>query len=440
MSDINQFQCPCCGARLGYDGEKDQMHCQYCDSTFSVEQIKAEQAAKEEMAAGSSMNWQTSSSSSSVIAGPDGKIEGYSCPACGAQMMADEKTAATECPYCGNFAIIKTSFEGMYKPDLVLPFVVSKEKAQSALTEFTKGKKLLPDAFVNRNRIDSLTGLYVPFWLYSCHADGTIFYEGVKSKKWEDNDYRYVKKDHYRMIRGGAMDFERIPCDASTKMDDATMDSLEPYDLSKAVPYDAAYFSGYLADRYDVEEKDTRPRANERVQNSFRDRLKEEVKEYEEVKATGEQIRLSNAKAEYAMLPVWMMTTQFEGQAYTFGINGQTGQMVGSLPIDKSKATKQYCITGGISLAVALVILRLILGTFGVGTIAGSIIAAVLIALIHVSSLKSAMNTVHKKTTAKAYMSQNSVKLGRREDNFLYSKTEKTEKPKQQQQQPQQAK
>ena len=431
MKDISQFQCPCCGARLGYDGETQQMTCQYCDSTFSVEQIRAEQQAKEEMAAGSEMNWKTSSSS--VITGPDGKVQGYSCSACGAEMVADENTAATECPYCGNFTIVKASFDGMYKPDVVLPFMVTKEKAQDALNGFTKGKKLLPDAFANKNRIDSITGLYVPFWLYSCHADGTIFYEGVKSQRWEDNDYRYVKKDHYRMIRSGNMDFQRIPVDASTKMDDAIMDSLEPFDLTKAVEYDAAYFSGYLADRYDVQEPDARPRANERVENSFRDRLREEVKEYEEVKATSEQIRLSDAKAEYAMLPVWMMTTQYEGKSYVFGINGQTGQMVGSLPIDKGKATKEFAVTSGISLVAVGVILRLIMGAFSVGNIIGTIIAALIIAAIRVSSLKAAMNTVHKKTTAKAYMNQNSVKLGRREDHFLYSKTEKTQKPKQQQ-------
>ena len=431
VNDINQYICPCCGARLIYDGESQQLTCQYCDSTFSVEQMRAEMQAKAEMAQGSEMNWQTSSSSS-VITNADGKIEGYSCPACGAQMMADEHTAATECPYCGNFSIIKTSFEGMYKPDIVVPFMVTKEKAQDALYGFTKGKKLLPDTFVNKNRVDSLTGLYVPFWLYSCHADGTIFYEGVKVKKWEDENYRYEKKDHYRMIRSGDMDFERIPCDASTKMDDALMDSLEPYDLSKAVTYDPAYFSGYLADRYDVEEKDLRPRANERVENTFRDRLKEEVKEYQEIQTTAEQIKLSNAKAEYGMLPVWLMTTQYEGKAYTFGINGQTGQMVGSLPIDKKKASVQFCGTLGISFIVVMAILYFVLNGFTAGGVIGSIVTSLIIAFIRLNSLKAAMNTVHVKKTATAYVNQNSVKLGRREDNFMYSKTEKREKPKQQ--------
>ncbi|MBQ2101691.1 MAG: hypothetical protein II477_11595 [Lachnospiraceae bacterium] len=430
MNDLNQFQCPCCGAKLTYDGEKEMMSCMYCDSTFSMEQVIAEQKAKEEMAAGSEMNWQ--SSSSSMITDLDGRITGYSCPACGAEMVADENTAATECPYCGNFSIIKTQFDGMYKPNVVVPFAISKEKAQAALGEFTKGKKLLPSSFVNRNRIDSITGLYVPFWLYSCHADGTIYYEGVKTEEWEDEDYRYEKKDHYRMIRSGGMDFQRIPVTASTKMNRDIMDSIEPFDLSKAVEYNAAYFSGYLADRYDIQEVDARPHANERVENTFRDRLKEEVKEYKEIQTTNEQIKLSNAKSEYAMLPVWMMTTEYENQKYTFGINGQTGQLVGSLPIDKSKATKEFVITSAISAVIAIAIICLIQGQFSVLYAIIGVVIALIIGGVRVGTLTAAMNTVHKKTTAKAYMDKASVKLGRREDNFLYSRTEKTAKPKQQ--------
>lgn len=433
MKDLNQFTCPCCGAKLVYDGEKEMMSCPYCESTFTMEQIIAEEKAKEEMAGGSDMNWQTSSSSSSMITDEDGKVTGYSCPDCGAQMVADENTAATECPYCGNFSIIKTSFEGMYRPDVVLPFIITKEKAKNALNEFTKGKVLLPDAFVDRNRIDSITGLYVPFWLYSCHADGTIFYEGVKTQNWEDAQYKYEKKDHYRMIRSGAMDFQRIPVDASTKMDDAVMDSIEPFDLSKAVQYDAAYFSGYLADRYDVQEVDARPRANERVENSFRDRLRQEVSEYKEVKATSEKINLSNARAEYAMLPVWMMTTEYEEKKYVFGINGQTGKLVGALPIDKKKAVIQFVIAMAIALVVANVIIAIGFegGINVIREIVGILISGV-VGGIRVGTLASAMNTVHQKTTASAYMDKNSVVLGRREDNFLYSKTEKREKPKQQ--------
>ena len=40
----------------------------------------------------------------------------------------------------------------------------------------------------------------------------------------------------------------------------------------------------------------------------------------------------------YAMAPVWILTTRYQNQPYTFMMNGQTGKMIGSLPYDKQKA------------------------------------------------------------------------------------------------------
>ena len=425
MASIVDFKCPSCGAKLPFSGKTGEMTCEYCDASFSVEEIKA--IAEEEAAsAGSDMSWE--SSTPDVIKGEDGKISGYLCKNCGAEMVADENTAATECPYCGNFSIIPTAFEGAYKPDLVIPFAVDKQAAKDKLKDFVKGKKLLPSEFTQGNRIDKITGVYVPFWLYKCHASGSVTFEGVKSKRWEDSEYEYVKKDHYNIVRSGDMDFEGIPVDASKEMDDATMDSIEPFDLSKAVEYDPMYFSGYLSSRYDVEEKDCRPRADERVINTFRNKMRDEVNNYEEVSEKSKNIRLSNASAKYAMLPVWLMTTRYDNKTYSYGINGQTGKMVGSLPVDKGKYMMHLIIAIVLSLAVLFAGAYFLLGGISTGAVIGCVVAAIIIGFIYVSILKGGMNTIAVKKTAENYVNQNSVRVEHTRDRFMYSKTDKTKK------------
>ena len=47
-------------------------------------------------------------------------------------------------------------------------------------------------------------------------------------------------------------------------------------------------------------------------------------------------IRLSIGKAKYALYPVWLLNTSWRGKKYTFAMNGQTGKLVGDLPLDKS--------------------------------------------------------------------------------------------------------
>ncbi len=433
MADTLSFKCPCCGAALGFSGGTGELTCEYCGASFSIEQAKAAQEAEKENAASSDMTW--TSAAPAMITDESGKVSGYRCNSCGAEMVADEKTAATECPYCGNNAIVAQSFEGMYRPDLVVPFTVDRKRAQEALREFYRGKKLLPRTFTQTSRVENMTGLYVPFWLMSCHAGGSVTFDGVKEKKWEDDRFRYVKKDAYRVVRSGEMDFEHIPVDASTKMDDDTMDSLEPYDVSKGVAYDAAYFSGYLADRFDVDAALAQPRASERVRSSFRDKMKEDARrDYQELTDRGEAIRISDTKTEYAMLPVWMLSTKFEGKIYSFAMNGQTGQVAGSLPVDKGEYNKQLGL-GALIAAVVLAALVFLLGgrTFHpVGT-AIAVVVGFLIGLIRANAMKSAMNTVAKKTQAKQYLSDQSIRMGARRDMFLYSKTEKQEKSRPQQ-------
>ena len=44
------------------------------------------------------------------------------------------------------------------------------------------------------------------------------------------------------------------------------------------------------------------------------------------------------------MLPVWMLTTRWNGGQYTFAMNGQNGKVTGDLPVDQGKATKMQII------------------------------------------------------------------------------------------------
>lgn len=426
MADVLNFKCPCCGAALSFSGKTGEMTCEYCGASFTMEQAREAQEAEKVDASSSDMTWTTSEQL--MIRDEDGKLAGYKCPSCAAEMVADENTAATECPYCGNKAIIPQAFDGVYQPEVVIPFAVEKNEAKGKLLEFTKGKKLLPKSFTQGNRIENITGLYVPFWLYSCHASGDMSFNCVKTKTWSDSNYNYEKKDYYNVFRSGELDLARIPVDAATQMDDATMDSLEPYDYSKAVPFDAAYFSGYLANRYDVDEKAAQPRANERVTNTFKEKIKSTVKGYNEVSEKSEAVKLSQAKAEYAMLPVWMMTTRYNGESYTFGINGQTGKMVGSLPIDKGLCNKYFAL----ATIISFLVLQIVCYFLGFSLIVELIALAVsfFIGYLYLSHLKDTMNTIAERTNAMEYCVEGSFKTNRTEDKFLYTKTDKREKPK----------
>ena len=144
-----------------------------------------------------------------------------------------------------------------------------------------------------------------------------------------------------------------MPVDGSTKMDDALMESIEPYDFSGAVDFQTAYLAGFLADKYDVDSEQSIERANERIKKSTENAFASTVQGYSTVIPESTSIRLQNGKAKYALYPVWLLNTTWNGQRYTFAMNGQTGKFIGDLPLDKSAYKKWlFGLTGLIGAAV----------------------------------------------------------------------------------------
>ena len=346
MSVLQQFTCPCCDGAIEFDSTVQKMKCPYCGTEFDMEAIQPQEEHADEM------TWDTAAGSEWQPGETDG-LRIYTCQTCGGEIVADETTGAAECPYCGNPVVMTGQFAGDLKPDLVIPFKLDKKAAIAKLQELYKGKKLLPRVFKDQNHIREVKGLYVPVWLFDTDADANVRYKATRTRTWSDSDYNYTETSHFSVTRGGSLGFANVPVDGSTKMDDTLMESIEPFDLSAAVDFQTAYLSGYLADKYDVDAEESVQRANERIKRSTEDAFADTVQGYATVTPTATSIRLNNGKARYALLPVWILNTQWNGQKFTFAINGQTGKIVGDLPVDKGAYNKWlFGVTGAVSAAV----------------------------------------------------------------------------------------
>ena len=346
MSVLQQFKCPCCDGAIEFDSTVQKMKCPYCGTEFEMEAIQPQEEHADEM------TWDTAAGSE----WQPGETEGlriYTCNTCGGEIVADDTAGATECPYCGNPVVMTGQFAGDLKPDLVIPFKLDKKAAIAKLQELYKGKRLLPRVFKDQNHIQEVKGLYVPVWLFDTDADAHVRYKASTVRTWSDSDYNYTETSYFSVTRGGSIGFANVPVDGSTKMDDTLMESIEPFDLSAAVDFQTAYLSGYLADKYDVDADESVQRANERIRRSTVEAFSATVQGYATVTPTATSIRLNNGRARYALLPVWILNTQWNGQKFTFAINGQTGKIVGDLPMDKGMLNKWvYGITGAVTAAV----------------------------------------------------------------------------------------
>ena len=337
MPTLQEYKCPCCGGAIEFDSSLQKMKCPYCDTEFDMETLASYDAGlKDEQ---DSMEWETSAGGEWQEGEANG-LRSYICRSCGGEIVGDANTAATSCPFCGNPVVMMGQFSGALRPDFVIPFKLDKNAAKAGLQKHLTGKRLLPKIFKDQNHIDEIKGVYVPFWLFDTDADARVRYRTTKLRCWSDSEYNYTETSHFLVHRGGSVGFEHVPVDGSSRMADDLMESIEPYDFSDAVGFQTAYLAGYLANKYDVTAEESIDRVNARVKRSTEEAFAETVKGYDSVNVENSSIQFRGGKAQYALYPVWLLNTTWNGNQYLFAMNGQTGRFVGDLPIDQSAATK----------------------------------------------------------------------------------------------------
>lgn len=337
MAGIQEYKCPCCGGAIVFDSTVQKMKCPYCDTEFEVDTLKDyDENLKDEQP--SDMEW--AEPTSTWEHGETAGLHSYVCKSCGGEIVGDDSMAASACPFCGNPIVLTGQFAGTLKPDMIIPFKLDKKAAKQKLQEHLKGKTLLPKMFKSQNHIDEIKGMYVPFWLYNSDADAQLHFKATKLRTWSDEKYDYTETSYFSVRRNGTIGFDYVPVDGSAKMDDALMESIEPFDANEAVPFKTAYLAGYMADKYDVSAEQSRQRANERIINSTQEAFAATVEGYDTVEADSSNIQLHGGTAKYALYPVWVLSTTWQGKNYIFAMNGQTGKLVGDLPVDKKAAAK----------------------------------------------------------------------------------------------------
>ena len=392
MAETTNYQCPNCNGRLRWNGEIGKLQCEFCESAFTTEEVEAiyaeRQAKADAKVAGgraeevgkhvrgdspdSSQGEAPAVSAAAASQAAETRVKvkhastgdpiqdylanakwtdadadamrAYNCPSCGAQLMVDQVTAVTSCPYCGNNTVVPGQLSDVLKPDYVIPFKLDKSDAIAALKSYYQGKVLLPNAFTDENHIEEIQGVYVPFWLYSGTGEGEVVMNGRNIRTWSDKRNMYTETDHFLLTRAGEMQFHHVPVDGSTKMPDAHMDAIEPFDYSEMVPFSVAYLPGYVTDRYDQDAKMCEQRATLRIDNTVEAELQASVSGYMEVDVASAQSGLRLEQVAYALLPVWMLHTKWNGNDYLFAMNGQTGKLVGDLPIDNGKLVRRFLL------------------------------------------------------------------------------------------------
>lgn len=295
-------RCPNCNASLVYNPTMNKMVCSHCNSVF--DNVEEPQRETDEM-----------------------EYNLYCCTSCGAELMINDVESATYCAYCQQPTIVFDRVAKQKRPKYIIPFSVNKAQAEKLVREKVNKGFFIPNS-VKNFKIDQLRGIYIPYQLVDIYyADSQVWKATVRSGKSSVTRYFYRQADHT---------FFQLSLDASKRLNDNSSQRLEPYHMQQLMPFNSMYLSGYYADCSDVAIEETKQVAFMRAKMLFDEAVKNTVNGSSQ-KLLQSAPQVDYKAIEYALLPAWFMVSYIDGKAHTIMVNGQTGKVVGAVPLEKKK-------------------------------------------------------------------------------------------------------
>ncbi|TLG71224.1 hypothetical protein [Culicoidibacter larvae] len=343
---VSTYNCPNCGAAVVFNAETQLFGCDYCGGSFTEPEIKQLTDAL----AGKNQERAKVEQESEAIGG---QIN-YHCSQCGAEIIGDENTSATFCLYCQSPTIIPSRLTDKFAPNMLIPFKISKEQAVQTFMNWSASAWFVPNDFRSKSQQEKMSGLYVPFWLFDFKAEFAFNGTGTKVKTWRAGNYRYTQTDTYQIQRQGNMGFAHMPADGSKKMSNEIMDLLEPYNFTDLQKFEPAYLSGFFAEKYDEDQTVVFPRISERGKKYCNENVSRTISGYTTM-AIERQINIPKATHNYALLPVWILGYKYNDRIYYFTMNGQTGKVIGKLPVSRGKVVRFAILLAVISFIIMFI-------------------------------------------------------------------------------------
>lgn len=337
--DLIQYKCPNCGGPLKFDPKSGMHTCEYCRSRFTEKEV--EEKTNIQKQAGDSAGPASVTSDASL---EDSKV--YTCPSCGATIVTDATTAATFCYYCHNPVVLSGRLSGEDKPDYVVPFKISREKALEIFEKWIERKKYVPKEFYSKKQIEKFTGVYFPYLLYTCNVAGRLEADGTKTRVYNEGSFECTEKSVYHVVRDGSMEVAHVLRNALKKANATLADGVLPFEFdgNDIKPFNMSYLSGFFAEKKDINSDELQGSMRQEVRDYAIEKLSSSVADYKDINVTEDNIDVSNEKWEYALMPVWTLTYNDNGRIYYFSVNGQTGKTIGELPVDKGKLLRTFLL------------------------------------------------------------------------------------------------
>ena len=171
--------CKNCSHALVFNPASQLLECSACGSMFRPEEVEAESKEyREDLKAEAAGEVYGDKEDKSLM---DCYV--YSCSECGGEIIVNGTEASTTCVYCGNPNVVFSRISRQKRPEFIMPFSVSKERAIELARNAVKKGVFVPREIKNFS-VDCCRGIYLPYWIVKAkYADSVVIKGQVKSGK-----------------------------------------------------------------------------------------------------------------------------------------------------------------------------------------------------------------------------------------------------------------
>lgn len=319
-------KCPACGANMVYDSERGKLYCEHCDTVVEVRAKTSEEQDFERLLARTN-EW-----------GAETHV--FRCENCGAQEVLSDGEIAKKCPFCGTTNIVRMAELPGLRPNAVVPFSVDKEDAVKSVRHWARRKLFAPRRFRKGAKPEDVNGVYMPAFSFDTCADA--WYSGVLGK------YCYrtrrvngkVVQERYLVtfpVSGRySMSFDDILVQASDKIEQKSLNALQPFDTNNSKEYRQEFLSGYTAGQYTKDGLACWEEAKGVIHGRLRSAILAGYS-YDTVVSFNVEFHCRNTTYKYLLLPVYVGYCSWKKKLYHFFVSGHNGKVTGKTPVSPLK-------------------------------------------------------------------------------------------------------
>lgn len=306
--------CPGCGAPMEYDPGFDSLVCTSCGNIIDPKTLSDADDFYHDEESPVDLKDTLEEFEELTSEMYDSKL--YKCSQCGGEVLVTDTEISTRCVYCGATAVVFSRIEKKHRPDLIVPFSITKEEAMETLQTKLLSGPFIPKSFKHISP-ECVRGIYIPYYTY----EGSI----------SDTQRHTVGLRNTPYVFDGSAEFEDLLVECCTALDDRSTALLEPYNLNQAVEFDTSYLMGFYSNVQDTNVREANGKADLKMRTIFHARMREESPK-SLLKSIHSLPKTKVHRTGYVLLPAWFITIDDHGTPYTFLVNGQSGKISGTAP------------------------------------------------------------------------------------------------------------